>query len=304
MGFRYTRHHDVVRTPTRILSRPIIINTAFKTGDMKHHTSTHFQLAALAVTLILAPALNAQTALNFTGSTYTNSNGGENTVHRWANVGELNENSFDLIATHTPLDYTTYQGGGGGKQGSGTGYGHIGMPQDTAGFFEFSFVDADNNAVTIANLDFSILDIDHYTGNQDLDADNSGRESVRWNSDRVQGEGDSTMDLVYIGDGVQNVGANQLYEYRFKSFDNLISQIDNPTDPNALTQQQLDHSLKIRFTNVSSFELRLGNSEPDAGDGGGRKFFFSGTSALVPEPSSAMLTGLGFIFVLFRRYRG
>ncbi|MDC1406106.1 PEP-CTERM sorting domain-containing protein [Akkermansiaceae bacterium] len=270
---------------------------------MKHHTSTHFQLAALAITLILAPALNAQTALNFAGSTYTNSDGGVNTVHRWANVGDLNGNSFDLIATHTPLDNTTYQGGGGGKQGSGTGYGHIGMPQDTAGFFEFSFVDAGNNAVTIANLDFSILDIDHYTGNQDLDPNNLGRESIRWNSDSVLGEGDSTMQLVYTGGGVQDAGGNDRYEYRFKSFDNLISQIDNPTDPNALTQQQLDHSLKIRFTNVSSFELRLGNSEPDAGDGGGRKFFFSGTSALVPEPSSAMLAGLGFIFVLFRRYR-
>ena len=256
MGFRYIRHHDVVRTPTRILSRPIIINTAFKTGDMKHHTSTHFQLAALAVTLILAPALNAQTALNFTGSTYTNSDSGENTVHRWANVGELNENSFDLIATHTPLDYTTYQGGGGGKQGSGTGYGHIGMPQDTAGFFEFSFVDAGNNAVTIANLDFSILDIDHYTGNPDLDPNNSGRESVRWNSDRVQGEGDSTMQLVYTGGGVQDAGGNDLYEYRFKSFDNLISQIDNPTDPNALTQHKKKRYLqyeKNNFIIISTF---------------------------------------------------
>ena len=179
------------------------------------------------------------------------------------------------------------------------------MPQDTAGFFKFSFVDDDNKAVTIANLDFSILDIDHYTGNQDLDPDNSGRESVRWNSDSVQGEGVSTMQLVYTGGGVQNAGANKNYEYRFKSFDGLISQIDNPTDPNALTQQQLDHSLKIRFTNVSSFELRLGNSEPqNPEDIGGRKFFFSGTSTLVPEPSSAMLAGLGFIFVLFRRYRG
>ena len=71
------------------------------------------------------------------------------------------------------------------------------------------------------------------------------------------------MELVYIGGGVQDAGGNERYEYRFKSFDGLISQIDNPTDPNALTQQQLDHSLKIRFTNVSSFELRLGNSEPD-----------------------------------------
>ena len=272
---------------------------------MKHHTLTHFQLAALAVSLILAPALNAQTALNFTGSTYTNNQAGVDTVHRWANVGDLNGNSFDLIATHMPLEGTNYQGGGGGKQGSGTGYGHIGMPQDTAGFFKFSFVDDDNKAVTIANLDFSILDIDHYTGNQDLDPDNSGRESVRWNSNSVQGEDDSTMELVYIGGGVQNAGANKNYEYRFKSFDGLISQIDNPTDPNALTQQQLDHSLKIRFTNVSSFELRLGNSEPqNPEDIGGRKFFFSGTSTLVPEPSSAMLAGLGFIFVLFRRYRG
>jgi hypothetical protein len=272
---------------------------------MKHHTSTHFQLAALAVTLILAPALNAQSALNFAGSTYTNNQAGKHTVHRWANVGNLNGNSFDLIATHMPLDYTNYEGGGGGKQGSGTGYGHIGMPQGTAGLFEFSFVNASNNAVTIANLDFSILDIDHYTGNPDLDPNNLGRESVRWNSNSVQGEGNSSMELVYIGGGVQDVEGNDRYEYRFKSFDDLISQIDNPTDPNALTQLQLDHSLKIRFTNVSSFKLRLGNSEPvNTEDEGGRKFFFSGTSALVPEPSSAMLTGLGFIFVLFRRYRG
>ena len=141
---------------------------------MKHHTSTHFQLAALAVTLILAPALNAQTALNFAGSTYTNNQAGVDTVHRWANVGDLNGNSFDLIAKHMPLDHTNYQGGGGGKQGSGTGYGHIGMPQDTAGLFAFSFVDASNSAVTIANLDFSILDIDHYTGNPDLDPNNLG----------------------------------------------------------------------------------------------------------------------------------
>ena len=301
MGFRYIRHHDVVRTPTRILSSPIIINTAFKTGDMKHHTSTHFQLAALAVTLILAPALNAQTALNFAGSTYTNSDSRENTVHRWANVGDLNGNSFDLIATHMPLDYTNYEGGGGGKQGSGTGYGHIGMPQGTAGLFKFSFVDADNNAVTIANLDFSILDIDHYTDITSSDPDNIGRENVRWNSGKVNIGG--TMSLLHEGVSIQNVGSNGDYDYRFKSIDTLLSQVDNPTDPDALTQVQYDHSLKIGFTSVSSFQIRFGNSEPDAGDGGGRKFFFSGTSALVPEPSSTMLVGLGFMVVLLRRSR-
>ncbi|MGB2402899.1 MAG: PEP-CTERM sorting domain-containing protein, partial [Akkermansiaceae bacterium] len=111
------------------------------------------------------------------------------------------------------------------------------------------------------------------------------------------------MSLLHKGSQVQDVGSNSNYEYRFKSIDSLLSSIDNPTDPDALTQEQYNHSLKLGFTNVSSFEIRFGNSEPDAGDDGGRKFFFSGTSALVPEPSSAMLASLGFMIVLLRRSR-
>ena len=177
------------------------------------------------------------------------------------------------------------------------------MPQDRAGLFEFSFVKSSDNstAVTIANLDFSILDIDHYTDITSSDPDNIGRENVRWNSSSVNTGG--TMSLLHQGDQVQNVGSFGNYDYRFKSIDTLLSQVDNPTDPDALTQEQFDHSLKIGFTSVSSFQIRFGNSEPDAGDGGGRKFFFSGTSALVPEPSSTMLVGLGSMIVLLRRSR-
>ena len=273
------------------------------------HPSKNIRLTfilLLTVQLVVVASVKAQTVLNFAGSTYTNNQGGVNTVHKWANLGQINSVSFDLIATHIPITYTTYAGGGGGKVGgvgSGTGYGYIGMPQARAGLFEFSFVKSSDNstAVTIANLDFSILDIDHYTDITSSDPHNIGRENVRWNSSSVNTGG--TMSLLHQGDQVENAGGNADYDYRFKSIDTLLSQVDNPTDPDALTQEQFDHSLKIGFTSVSSFQIRFGNSEPDAGDGGGRKFFFSGTSALVPEPSSTMLVGLGFMIVLLRRSR-
>ena len=263
-------------------------------------------IIVVGLQLVAAINVKAQTVLNFAGSTYTNNDGGVNTVHKWANLGQINSVSFDLIATHMPITYTNYTGGGGGTVGgvgSGTGYGYIGMPQERAGLFEFSFVESSNNsnAVTIDNLEFSILDIDHYTAVTNSDPGNIGRENVRWNSGKVNSGG--TMSLLHEGVRVQNVGSNDDYDYRFKSIDTLLSPVDNPTDPDALTQVQYDHSLKIGFTNVSSFQIRFGNSEPDAGDDGGRKFFFSGTSALVPEPSSTMLVGLGFMVVLLRRSR-
>ena len=261
-------------------------------------------ISVVCLHLMAAASVKAQTVLDFAGSTYSNNDGGVNTVHRWANLGQINSVNFDLIATHIPFGSNNYAGGGGGKvggTGNGTGYGYIGLPQSTSGVFEFSFVTGTNDtAVTIDSLEFSILDIDHYTDTTN-DPDNTGRENVRWNSDSVNSGG--TMSLLRQGSQVQDVGGNNLYDNRFKSIDSLVSQIDNPTDPTALTPEQYNHSLQLGFTNVSSFEIRFGNSEPDADDGGGRKFFFSGTSALVPEPSSAMLAGLGFAIVLLRRSR-
>ncbi len=274
---------------------------------MNFLSPSNSKFAAIFVVLFsVTPLLKAQTVLDFAGSTYTNNQGGVSTVHKWANLGQINSVSFDLIATHIPLTHTNYTGGGGGTVGgvgSGTGYGYIGMPQSTAGLFEFSFVESSDNtnAFTIPNLDFSLLDIDHYTAVTSDDPNNIGRENVRWNSSSVNSGG--SMSLLRQGDQVQDVGGNADYDNRFKSIDTLLSQVDNPTDPNALTQEQFDHSLKIGFTNVSSFQIRFGNSEPVTSDGGGRKFFFSGTSTLVPEPSSSMLVGLGSMIVLFRRSR-
>ncbi|MDG1357849.1 MAG: PEP-CTERM sorting domain-containing protein [Akkermansiaceae bacterium] len=261
-------------------------------------------ISVVCLHLMAAASVQAQTVLDFAGSSYLNNGAGEYTVHRWTNLGQVNSVNFDLIATHIPFGSNNYDGGGGGKvggTGNGTGYGYIGMPQSTSGVFEFSFVNsADDTAVTIDSLEFSILDIDHYTDTTN-DPGNIGRENVRWNSDSVNSGG--TMSLLHKGSRVQDAVGNASYEYRFKSIDNLLSQVDNPTDPDALTGEQFNHSLKLGFNDVSSFEIRFGNSEPDAGNGGGRKFFFSGTSALVPEPSSAMLAGLGFAIVLLRRSR-
>ena len=209
-----------------------------------------------------------------------------------------------LIQYSGVLGGTAYTASNGGTAGEGDGLARLSMPGDQYGRFRISFVDPLNSdsAVTLAQLVFSIVDIDHYAPPPPLtDSDPLGRDTVRLNTGSVTGPGSGSPSMVesYVGASVANLGPDVggTFTHRYES---KLNSVDNGTiDPNQMTQAQYDASLRFSFTDVESFELRLGNSET----GTGRNFFFAGPITLVPEPSAVMLSGVGLMIALLRRRR-
>jgi len=162
---------------------------------------------------------------------------------------------FDVVITAL----TPYTAGNVRKNGKDGGFGRISMKCNTSADFRFSFVvPGTNDPVVLPEVHMATFDLD----GGDLNGDNL--ESVS-----------SLGYYGYVTDANPSVLASLYPDGRTK-FTSAGGSVDNPSDPQALTDEQRRNSVMYFYKDVSSFEINFGI----AGGDKGRNLFFSFESSL------------------------
>lgn len=240
----------------------------------------------LSSSLVLMGLINPVQAfqLDFTMGTegnLTNGNADNNgATLRFLNVGTEGGTDLDLLVT--VLD--TYAGIANRNGAvSGLDAGQINIQRGTSSRLGFQIVEQGTNTLfTPTNIEFDIYDLDANIGRTNSPGDSREFITLLTEAD-YEVSNPNTLDITTTADSVNFTSTN-------------IATIDNPTDLSDLTSGQEDISVSLQFSNVSEFELILGEDHTTAGEGVNRNIFFTSDLAFTDPTTTTNFTPVPFEF--------
>lgn len=191
-------------------------------------------------------------------------------VMRFASVGEMRGQAFDLVVSTTNRYFRrTSRNNGCARR---NGFGRLNLKGGRNVNLRFCFVQPDDTPVTVPAFHFTFFDLDQ--GNRGSRGHVRGRESIE-----VHGFTNYTLaDGSYVHAAVRG-DAGTFSSTREGHWH------DNPTVPTALTEFQRRLSVTLLFTNTQCFDATYAVSR--AGRNGNRYLLFDGESNLTPQCSTA-----------------
>jgi len=174
-------------------------------------------------------------------------------------------NKIDFVVKVADVDGNSYsaKSENNGKQGC---FGMINMLTGTTTAFDFAFyISGTSTPYTMKNFFFTVYDIDAKNAEKE-----KGHESVTFDTPVASFSTTDTTELAQSGsndDGTLTFSAEQNGNAK-----------DNPSDPEGMTQQQLDRAVKVEYADVADFRITFGITKGSQA----RNIFFAGQSNLLP----------------------
>lgn len=184
--------------------------------------------------------------------------------------------NIDLSAT---LVSGNYQANNPDNNGIAGEFGRINLASPVTFQLEFELIDTVTGELAPSNFNFTFYDIDSNTPGTIIESIN------------LVSTGDGSV-ATFVGNALQNNGGEISTAE--------IGEVPNPETASGLTDEQIAQSVTYSFTNTSSFIVEYQNNGTVDGS---RNFFFSGQAIVIPEPTSAVLLGIGGLALIGRRKR-